>query len=129
MLLARSAGGVLVQLHVAYNCPETLPRRRLEVLGTAGQLVATATMGQTPGGTLTLTPASTGMPETVAVPGADRSPFLNQITMFATCVLAGRPFHFSPAADLHLMALVLDAQQQARPERHAPSTTGAFHAA
>ena len=31
MLVARTAGGALVQLHVAYNCPETFPRRRLEV--------------------------------------------------------------------------------------------------
>ena len=46
--------GVLVQLHVAYNCPETFPRRRLEVIGTAAQIVATDTMGQTPGGTLDL---------------------------------------------------------------------------
>ena len=116
-IIARSEGGALVQLHVAYNCPETLPRRRLEVLGTAGQLVATDTMGQTSGGTVTLTPANTGVPQTVAIPGADRSPFLNQVSMFATCVLAGRPFHFSPAADLHLMALVLEAQRQAWPER------------
>ena len=129
MLLARSATGVLVQLHVAYNCPETLPRRRLEVLGTAGQLVATDTMGQTPGGTVTLTPASTGVAQQVAIPGGDRSPFANQVAMFATCVLAGRPFHFPPAADLHLMALVLDAQQQARPERHAPSAPGVSDAA
>ena len=41
LLMARSAAGVLLQMHVAYNCPETLPRRRLEVLGTAGQIVAT----------------------------------------------------------------------------------------
>ena len=36
VLMARSRSGVLVQMHVAYNCPETLPRRRLEVVGTAG---------------------------------------------------------------------------------------------
>ncbi len=116
-VIARSEGGVLVQLHVGYNCPETLPRRRLEVVGTAGQLVAIDTMGQTPGGTLTLTPAATGVAQTLDVPGADRSPFLNQVSMFAACVLAGRPFHFPPANDLHLMALVLEAQRQAWPER------------
>ncbi len=37
MLVARTAAGVLVQLHVAYNCPETFPRRRLEVMGTAAR--------------------------------------------------------------------------------------------
>ncbi len=52
LLMGRSESGALVQLHVAYNCPETLPRRRLEMIGTAGQAVATDTMGQTPGGTL-----------------------------------------------------------------------------
>ncbi len=117
LVIARSETGALVQLHVAYNCPETLPRRRLEVVGTAGQLVAIDTMGQTPGGTLTLTPAGTSVPEIVPVPGADRSPFGNQVNTFAACVLAGRPFHFSAMADLHLMALVLEAQRQARPER------------
>ena len=117
MVIARSERGVLVQLHVAYNCPETLPRRRLEVLGTAGQLVATDTMGQTPGGTLAFTAAATGAVQALDVPGGARSPFLNQVEMFAGCVLAGRPFHFPPADDLHVMALVLEAQRQARPER------------
>ena len=120
MIIARAAGGALVQLHVAYNCPETFPRRRLEVIGTTGQMIALDTMGQTAGGNLTFTPAPTGEPQTVAVPGADRSPFLVQVQTFAACVLAGRPFHFPAAHDLHIMALVLEAQRQARPEgRHA----------
>ncbi len=117
LVIARSESGVLVQLHVAYNCPETLPRRRLEVVGTAGQLVATDTMGQTPGGTLTLIPASTGTAELVAVPRPERSPFLNQVEMFAACVLQRRAFHFPPGNDLQLMALVLEAQHQARTDR------------
>ena len=83
LLIARSQSGALVQLHVAYNCPETLPRRRLEVVGTAGQAVATDTMGQTPGGTLEWIDAATGVAERVRVPGADRSPFLNQVEAFA----------------------------------------------
>ena len=36
LLVGRTAGGVLVDLHVAYNCPDALPRRRLEVVGTRG---------------------------------------------------------------------------------------------
>jgi predicted dehydrogenase len=52
MLIARTAGGVLIQLHVAYNCPDALPRRRLEILGDAGQFTAIDTMGQTAGGRL-----------------------------------------------------------------------------
>ena len=115
LLIARTASGVLVQLHVAYNCPETFPRRRLEVIGTAAQVVATDTMGQTPGGTLELTDAATGATRMLDHPGTERSPFLNQVEAFAACLLAGRPFPFTPAHDLHIMALVLRAQQQAMP--------------
>lgn len=112
LLMARSATGALVQMHVAYNCPETLPRRRLEVVGTAGQCVATDTMGQTPGGTLTFTGAATGAAEDVPVPGAARSPFLNQVEAFARAVEGG-PNPFSGPHDLHVMDLVLQAQAMA----------------
>ena len=113
VLLARSRSGVLVQSHVAYNCPETYPRRRLEVLGTAAQVVATDTMGQTPGGTLVLTDAATGAARTLDVPGADRSPFLNQAEAFAAACLARAPFAYPPAHDLHVMELTSRAQSQA----------------
>ena len=36
LLHGRTASGVLVELHVAYNTPDALPRRRLEVVGTRG---------------------------------------------------------------------------------------------
>ena len=110
LLMARSASGVLLQMHVAYNCPETLPRRRLEVLGTAGQIVATDTMGQTPGGTLVLTDAADGVARQVDVPDADRAPFLGQMEAFAACVLDGAAFAFTPEHDLHTMALLERAQ-------------------
>ncbi len=116
LLIARTAKGVLVQLHVAYNCPETFPRRRLEVLGTDAQLVATDTMGQTPGGTLDLTEAATGVTTRLDVPLAQRSPFLNQVELFASCLQSRRPFPFPPSHDLAIMSLVLHAQRQARPE-------------
>lgn len=115
MLTALSASGALVQLHVAYNCPETLPRRRMEIVGTEGMLTAMDTMGQTPGGSVTLTRASDGSAEVVEIPGADRSPFLNQLEAFADCVLAGRRFPFTPAHDLAIMALVERAQAMVRP--------------
>ena len=118
LLIARTAGGVLVQLHVAYNCPETFPRRRLEIIGTTAQAVATDTMGQTPGGTLELTDAATGTIRIEPVPGADRSPFLNQVEAFAACLQSGRSFPFPPAHDLHIMDLVLRAQRQAKPDLH-----------
>ena len=57
MLVGRTASGVLISLHNSYNTPETLPRRRLEIVGTRGQIVATDTMGQDPGGTVFFTDA------------------------------------------------------------------------
>ena len=113
LLMARSRSGVLVQMHVAYNCPETLPRRRLEVIGTAGQAIATDTMGQTAGGTLEVIDAATGVAQMIDIPGAERSPFLNQVEAFAASVLGTGPFPFTAAADLHTMALVLRAQAMA----------------
>ena len=118
VLIAQTAGGVLIQQHVAYNCPEHFPRRRLEVVGTAAQIVATDTMGQTAGGTLDLTDAGTGVTTRLDVPGAERSPFLNQVEAFAAALLAGTPFPYPPAHDLHIMDLVLHAQAQATPGLH-----------
>jgi len=115
LLMARSRSGVMVQMHVAYNCPETLPRRRLEIVGTAGQLVATDTMGQTAGGTLEWIDAATGVAQPVVVPGAERSPFLNQVEAFAEAVLGRHDFAFTGAHDLHIMDLVLRAQAMAVP--------------
>lgn len=119
LLMARSASGVLIQLHVAYNCPETLPRRRLEIVGTAGQAVATDTMGQTPGGSLVFTDAASGISESIDVPGAERSPFLNQVESFAAAVLGNGAFPYTPERDLHTMTLVLQAQRMVnRPVEH-----------
>ena len=118
LVIARTASGTLVQLHVAYNCPENFPRRRLEVIATAAQIVATDTMGQTPGGTLELTDAASGATQILDVSGADRSPFLNQVEAFAESLLTRRPFAFTAAHDLHIMDLVLRAQHQAMPGLH-----------
>jgi predicted dehydrogenase len=115
LVMARSQSGVMVQLHVAYNCPETLPRRRLEVIGTAGQAVATDTMGQDPGGTLEWIDAATGVAQPVPVAGADRSPFLNQVEAFADAVIGEGCFPFTPERDLEIMALILQAQRMAAP--------------
>ena len=114
LLMARTGGGALIQSHVAYNCPDALPRRRLEVVGTAGQLVATDTMGQVAGGTLVFTDAASGAAREIDVPDAHRSPFLNQVEAFADHV-RGAGFPSSPEADLRLMRLVARAQDMARP--------------
>ena len=60
--------------------------------------IASDTMGQTPGGTLSLIDAATGVRRSVHVPDPERSPFLNQIEAFGEAVLSGRPFAFSARA-------------------------------
>jgi predicted dehydrogenase len=100
MILGRSAAGVLLQMHVAYNCPETLPRRRLEVIGTGGQLTATDTMGQTAGGRLELIEAASGAARPVDYPASDLSPFVPLIEAFS----AGGDD--AVEADLHTMRLL-----------------------
>ncbi len=124
-LVARSRSGVLVQMNVAYNCPETLPRRRLEVVGTGGQLVATDTMGQVGGGELVFLDAATGVAEPVAVPGIERSPFLNQVEAFAAAVLGTGAFPFTPEGDLATMRLLLRAQEQVDQQAAPPELSDA----
>jgi 1,5-anhydro-D-fructose reductase (1,5-anhydro-D-mannitol-forming) len=114
MILGRTGGGVLVQMHVAYNCPETLPRRRLEVVGSGGQLVATNTMGQTPGGSLELTDAATGGTREVGY-DAERSPFLGLVEAFSAATLVGEPD--AVEHDLHNMRLVERLAAAVRDER------------
>jgi len=106
VLIGRTAGGVLAQMHVAYNCPEALPRRRLEVLGTRGQLVAENTMGQTPGGTLTFTDGATGEQRPLPVPDPLASPFARQMAAFGRAVAGGDRSPFDIERDLGLMRLL-----------------------
>ncbi len=85
MLTGRFVGGALLQSHVAYNCPEVLPRRRLEVLGDQGMIVALDTMGQSAGGSVQFTCGRSG--EMRAVPfDTDLSPFTAQALAFAAAV-------------------------------------------
>ena len=106
VIIGRTASGVLASLHIAYNCPEALPRRRLEVLGSTAQLTAEDTMGQDPGGTVTWTDGRTGYAQPLPVPDSDRSPFLNQIAAFGAALRSGERSAFSAARDLHTMRLV-----------------------
>ncbi|WP_375270601.1 Gfo/Idh/MocA family protein [Sphingomonas sp.] len=112
MLSGRTASGVLFQSHVAYNCAEVLPRRRLEVLGERGLLVATDTMGQTAGGTLMRRCAQSG--EERAVPfDTATSPFAAQAAAFMAAA-RGEPHDFSMTRDLALMRLFDRAYTEAR---------------
>ena len=123
-LVARTASGALLNLSVAYNCPETFPRRELEVVGTRARALALNTMGQTPGGTLTLTDAASGEPRAVPF---DRkaSPFQLQVEAFADAVLSGEGFAYGLGGDLHTMRL-LDAAAREPAARVAPEASGAL---
>lgn len=109
LLIGQTHSGVLASLHVAYNCPDALPRRRLEVVGSTGLIIATDTMGQDPGGTLTLINGATGLNEVLAVPDAADSPFLAQVRAFGAALRSGRGTTFSGARDLATMRLVTQA--------------------
>jgi predicted dehydrogenase len=110
ILMGRFRSGALGLLQVAYNCPDNYPRRTLELIGTRARALARDTMGQTPGGTLTLTEASTGVETVVPLsPEEDRSPFLHQVEAFSSCVLEGRPYPFAPERDVRLLTLLSQA--------------------
>ena len=107
ILAGRMRGGALATLHVAYNCPERFPRRTLELIGTRAMLVATDTMGQTPGGQLALIDAETGARvERSFAEDPSQSPFKAQVEAFAASVLAGQAFPFPPRRDLKNFALL-----------------------
>ena len=104
LLQGRTGEGVLVDLHVAYNTPDALPRRRLEVVGTRGLAVAVDTMGQTAGGSLVL-----HRPDPVDVPFGDTSPFPAQFAAFSAAVDGRAPWPYAADRDLRLHRLLLDA--------------------
>ena len=109
LLSGRTPSGVLVDLHVAFNTPDALPRRRLEVVGTRGMAVAVDTMGQTAGGQLTLY-----RPDPVDVPFAGDSPFAAQFAAFTAAVAGHAHWPYDAARDLALHRLLLTALGDAR---------------
>lgn len=121
VLAGRTGDGVLVCLHVAYNTPGTLPRRRLETVGTLGQLTAVDTLGQDAGGRLWFTDARTA--RRVPVPfDTGTSPFAVQVREFSAAVAAvgagrpvGRAWPWPLHRDLALHRLLLEALSHARP--------------
>ncbi|WP_342106935.1 Gfo/Idh/MocA family oxidoreductase [Methylobacterium sp. SI9] len=112
LLIGQTAGGALASLHVAYNCPDALPRRRLEVVGTKGMLVAENTMGQVAGGTLTFIDGASGRAAPLAF-DTESSPFTEQVRAFGSALR--RPEEratYSASRDLHTMRLVAQAYGQ-----------------
>ena len=105
-VIGRTSSGVLATLHVAYNCPEALPRRRLEVIGTRGMIVAEATMGQEAGGTLTFIDGATGVSQALPVQNPAASPFAEQVRCFGHALRSGVSTEFSAERDLATMRLI-----------------------
>ncbi len=109
-LVGRFRSGALLLMNVAYNCPDRYPRRTLELIGTRKMAIAEDTMGQTPGGSLKLVDAASGLTELVSIPAAeDRSPFATGIELFSRCVRTGEAFPYPPEHDLHTMRLLTTA--------------------
>ncbi|WP_432510532.1 Gfo/Idh/MocA family protein [Kineococcus sp. SYSU DK001] len=108
VLVGSTPSGVLVTISNSFNTVETLPRRRLEIVGTAGQLVATNTMGQDAGGHVEFVDAATGASREV---GFDRetSPFTGELRALEAAVTGGAPWRFPMARDLRLLHLLHDA--------------------
>ena len=107
VLMGRFQRGALATIHVGYNCPDPLPRRRLELIGTRAMAVAIDTMGQTPGGRLTLIDAASGADRDESPPpDDDPGPFRAQVEAFAAAVLGGEPFPYPAARDLRNFALL-----------------------
>jgi 1,5-anhydro-D-fructose reductase (1,5-anhydro-D-mannitol-forming) len=119
VLIGRTAAGILVSVHVAYNMPERLPRRRLEICGTRGQIVATNTMGQDAGGAVELIDATTGTGRALKF-DASLSPFTAQARAFAAAV-RGEPHDFDIARDVAALGLLLSTCAVAE-----PTTTNSF---
>jgi len=107
VLAGRTAGGVVFSGHVAFNTPDALPRRRLEVVGTRAQLVAEDTMGQTAGGRLTLTDAA-GVAADVGF-DTTTSPFAGQLAAFSAAVAGTAGWPWPLERDLRLHRLLHDA--------------------
>ncbi len=107
VLAGRFRGGALATLHVAYNCPDAYPRRTLELVGTRSLAVAIDTMGQTPGGSLTLIDAQSGQRRAVEIAsGDDRGPFVAQAEAFARSILVGEAYPFPAARDVRTFGLL-----------------------
>lgn len=106
VLAGRTDSGVLFSSHVSFSTADPLPRRRLEVVGTAAQAVAVDTLGQVAGGTLTVVDAATGASGDVPF---DRTagPFARQVAAFGAAVGGRAPWPHPIERDLALHELLL----------------------
>jgi predicted dehydrogenase len=108
VVVGRWTGDVLGVVQVSYACPETLPRRTLELVGTAGMARALNTMGQDPGGTLEVIDAADGSACPVPFDAAG-DPFARELAAFERAVRGEEPWPWPVERDLAVMAALEDA--------------------
>ena len=120
VLMLRFGRRALGSIHVGYNRPDALPRRRLEIIGTEGMLIAENTMGQDEGGTITFIRAQDGNSESLSF-NHQQSPFEQQIQHFAESILSKKRPLRSPKDDLRLFRL-LDQALREESQRTRPIT-------
>ena len=112
MTTGRTASGVLFSSHTSYNWPEELPRRRLEIAGTKGMIVASDTMGQDAGGHATFIDAQDGAKRTLDFDTAT-SPFARQAAAFRDFV-RGQNDAFDMTRDIAAARAFFNAYEEAR---------------
>ncbi|MFD0485341.1 Gfo/Idh/MocA family protein [Kineococcus sp. GCM10028916] len=108
VLVGSTPSGVLVTISNSFNTVETLPRRRLEIVGTAGQLVANDTMGQDAGGRVEFIDAATGASRDLEF-DTTTSPFTGELRALEAAVTGGEDWRFPMSRDLRLLNLLHDA--------------------
>jgi predicted dehydrogenase len=106
VIVGRTRSGVLVDLNVSYNCPEVFPRRTLEVVGTKAMLIATDTMGQTPGGKLQRIDGVTGRREPISYRDREVSPFATLFEMHQHLIHSRVDWYQSTDRELTTMRLL-----------------------
>jgi len=108
ILMLRFESGILGSMHVGYNRPDALPRRTLEIFGTAGMLRATNTMGQDAGGKLIFIDAETGSEKSIDF-DMEKSPFEAQLEGFIRSILEGAKPLRTAGDDIRLFTLLYNA--------------------
>ena len=112
LVSARTKSGILVSIHVGYNCPENQPRRSIEISGSEGWLEAVNTMGQDPGGRIHV--EIKGEAEEIVFPVDPLSgPFLRQLDAVSRIWINGREPLFPFEDDLKAAADLIAQDRQA----------------
>ncbi len=103
VIMLKMHSGILATLHLGYNRPEKLPRRKLEVIGTRQMLIAENTMGQDAGGNLISIDAESGALKPVSF-DQQLPPFHQQLRHFAEHIIFDKDTERKPGDDLRLFA-------------------------